>query len=112
MILVVLMSLAITLTILVATKRLLPRIPNWLTIAFLVIVLPGLYVIYSIYQSLVEIGKYEAINGAAPPNAVEAFSDSVNEAVLGGAVWAVLALAVSLIMIKRRPAKPDPSVFD
>ncbi|HSF12875.1 MAG TPA: hypothetical protein VLA50_07860 [Erythrobacter sp.] len=112
MILVIFLSVVITLTILLATQRLLPRIPNWLTITFLVIVPPSLYMIYSIYQSLVEIGRYEAINGAAPPNAVEAFSGSVNEAVLGGAVWAVLALAVSLIMIRRRPAKPDPSVFD
>jgi ABC-type Fe3+ transport system permease subunit len=112
MILVIFLSVVITLTILLATKRLLPRIPNWLTITFLVIVPPGLYVIYSIYQSLVEIGKYEAINGAAPPNAVEGFYGSMTEALLGGAVWAVLALAVSLIMTRRRPAKPDPSVFD
>lgn len=112
MILVIFLSLAVTLTILPATMRLMPRFPNWLTISFLVIVPPSFYVIYSIYQSLVEIGKHEAINGAAPPNAVEAFSEAVSEAVLGGAVWAVLALAVSLIMTKRRPAKPDPSVFD
>jgi hypothetical protein len=112
MILVIFLSLTITLTVTLATKRLLPRIPNWLTITFLVIVPPGLYVIYSIYQSLVEIGKYEAINGAAPPNAVEGFSASVNAALLGGALWAFLALAVSLIMTKRRPAEPDPSVFD
>jgi hypothetical protein len=112
MILVIFLSLAITLTILLATMRLVPRIPNWLTITFLVIVPPSLYVIYSIYQSLVEIGKYEAINGEAPPNAVAGFYESVTEALLGGATWAFLALAVSLIMTKRRPAQPDPSVFN
>ena len=100
MISVILLSVCITLAISVAVRRLLPRIPNWLIISFVVIVPPLFYVAYSIYQALVEIGKYEAMYGAVPPDIVSGFSVSANEALLKGAVWAILALAVSFFTLR------------
>ena len=107
MISVILLSLGITLGIVLGTRRLLPRIPNWLTISFAVIVPPFCYVIYMIYQTLVEIGKYEAINGVAPPDVVTGFTASVNEALLEGAIWAILALAVSLFVLRTLDSRAD-----
>jgi ABC-type Fe3+ transport system permease subunit len=100
MIALILLSAGISFALTAGAKRLLPRLPNWLVIAFTVVIPPTIYVIYTLYQALVDIGKYEAINGAPPPDAVNSFATSLNSAMLQGALWAVLALVISLLVVR------------
>jgi hypothetical protein len=93
--------------ILLVLKKLFFGCGDWLPIVATTILPPLLFVPFSIFRLLRDIGAAAEATGHAPSNMVDEFATSLQTLIAMSAVWIVVACPVSIFAVrglKRRPS--------
>jgi hypothetical protein len=79
----------------VAINWLFPKRGNWLPVLFTTFVPPAVYVIISVYRSLVSLGLSAGPDGAAGPGSIGLFITGVQGYVFFTVIWLIVAVPAS-----------------
>ncbi len=73
---------------------------NWLPTTITAILPPLIFVPYGVFRLFRDIGATEEATGRAPANMIDNFATSLEDLLVGGAIWLLIALPVSILVVR------------
>ena len=91
----VLIATIVSALIAVGTNRLFPKRGSWLPVMMATFVPPLIFVSYSVYRALIELGLSAGPDGTVRPGARELFMTSVSALIFFTVIWLIVAVPAS-----------------
>jgi len=94
------MAAALSALFALAIRKLFSRPGNWLAVALATLIPPLCFVPIGVFGLLSDIGAAAQVSGQGPPNMINNFASELNLLLAKGAIWIVVALPVSLSIVR------------